>query len=791
MSEGYNFDAIRAENPIASIIGKVVTLKRSGREWKGICPFHNEKSPSFTVYKDRFHCFGCASDGDVIDFVARIEGISSAEAVKKLAGGNSPKMTADLKRKIADDRRRSEEKLALEHARARLEAQRRWENANPIDGPNAYLEKKGVAPHGCKADGDKLMVPIYDDEGEIMSVQTIAPDSGKRFHKGAKVMGGRMNIGIHFGKTIICEGYATGASIFEATAEQACVAFSKANIHVVAREFAAAGVPFIIAADTNAIAEMQDLARELKALVVAPECGSDFNDQEQERGADSVRKTFVEAMQAYALEKQHVEDVAAAEANPVDLWATHSPPPLPHGLLPKQIEDFAFILADVMGADAGGLAMAALTCCGAMIDDRICLKIKRHERWTESARIWVALIGGPSVLKSPVMRTAGAHIAKLDSQRVWQHAQDMQKFYADKADGMKGDPPRPPERFRINDTTVEAAQEILKNTPRGILCSQDELAGWFAGMERNGKGKGGDNSFWLQAFNGGQFSVDRVGRGSVPIENLSISLIGGIQPEKIRGIMSEAADDGMMQRFFPIVLSDSGYDKDVETPDVHDRYEALLDSLYALKPPAGFLGDRQLVFDDQAQDFRSDLARKHVDMVSVLAHANGKIASHIGKYNGLFGRLCVIWHCIENASSGDALPDTVTIGTARKVAAFMHEYLFRHLKSFYTGVLGMSDDLDAVRDLGGYILAHGKESVTMRDLSRSTQRLKRLDRFEGARIFEQMEAYGWLEQAHKRNDAPQWIVNPRVHEIYEEKARAEKDRREDAREKIAKLMGRD
>ena len=79
----------------------------------------------------------------------------------------------------------------------------------------------------------------------------------------------------------------------------------------------------------------------------------------------------------------------------------------------------------------------------------------------------------------------------------------------------------------------------------------------------------------------------------------------------------------------------------------------------------------------------------------------------------------------------------------------------------------------------------------MRDLSRSTRVLKGLDRFQGARIFEQLEALGWLEQVHKRADAPQWQVNPRVHELYNEKAKAEKDRRETIRGEIVKYLGMD
>ena len=72
---------------ITELIGSYVQLKRKGRLYGGLCPFHSEKSPSFYVYPDTqsFYCFGCGATGDVIDFVARLFGLSSYEAAKKLA----------------------------------------------------------------------------------------------------------------------------------------------------------------------------------------------------------------------------------------------------------------------------------------------------------------------------------------------------------------------------------------------------------------------------------------------------------------------------------------------------------------------------------------------------------------------------------------------------------------------------------------------------------------------------------------------------------------------------------
>ena len=79
-------DELRTRTPLAAVIGRRVKLARSGRQWKGCCPFHDEKSASFYVYDDGFHCFGCGAHGDVIGFVMQCQGLSFIEAVNQLAG---------------------------------------------------------------------------------------------------------------------------------------------------------------------------------------------------------------------------------------------------------------------------------------------------------------------------------------------------------------------------------------------------------------------------------------------------------------------------------------------------------------------------------------------------------------------------------------------------------------------------------------------------------------------------------------------------------------------------------
>ncbi|MBM3492430.1 MAG: DNA primase [Alphaproteobacteria bacterium] len=80
-------EELKARVSLVDLIGRRVRLAKRGREWTGLCPFHNEKTPSFSVNEAKgfFHCFGCAAHGGAIDFVMRAEGLAFPEAVERLA----------------------------------------------------------------------------------------------------------------------------------------------------------------------------------------------------------------------------------------------------------------------------------------------------------------------------------------------------------------------------------------------------------------------------------------------------------------------------------------------------------------------------------------------------------------------------------------------------------------------------------------------------------------------------------------------------------------------------------
>ena len=80
-------DQIKDQIELVSVIGRRVNLKKKGREYLGICPFHNEKTASFTVNEDKgfFHCFGCGEHGSIFDFLMKIDNLTFPEAVERLA----------------------------------------------------------------------------------------------------------------------------------------------------------------------------------------------------------------------------------------------------------------------------------------------------------------------------------------------------------------------------------------------------------------------------------------------------------------------------------------------------------------------------------------------------------------------------------------------------------------------------------------------------------------------------------------------------------------------------------
>ena len=112
-------DELRARTPLAAVVGRRVRLSRSGRQMKGCCPFHNEKTPSFYVYEDgQYHCFGCGAHGDAISFVMQTEGAGFMEAVERLAAEAGMEVPKPSPEAAEAERKRLDLGAVLESAQA-------------------------------------------------------------------------------------------------------------------------------------------------------------------------------------------------------------------------------------------------------------------------------------------------------------------------------------------------------------------------------------------------------------------------------------------------------------------------------------------------------------------------------------------------------------------------------------------------------------------------------------------------------------------------------------------------
>ena len=495
------------------------------------------------------------------------------------------------------------------------------------------------------------------------------------------------------------------------------------------------------------------------------------------------RGVFVEAQENWGWSNplaRHEAEPAEDDPNPADLWSGYPPPELPIGLLPPVIEAFARKHGEVMGVDPAGLAMAALAVASAAITDAIVVQVKQHDRsWRESARLWVGLVGVPSRKKTPIINVAAYPLRRIEAELAAEYAAELAEYDAlDQAERQEAERPRRKRRI-IQDLTVEAAQEVLKDNPWGLLSVQDELSGWFGSMDKYSPGKAAqaDRGFWLQSFNGGGYNVDRISRGSVFIKNCSVCLLGGIQPEPMRKIAKDIGDDGLVQRFIPVVLRPAGNGLDVPTNAVVARYGDLIRDLTAHE---GLV----LHFDDGARAIRQALEVKNLAAVQALETVSPKLSTHYGKYDGLFARLCVLWHVIEHADD-DTIPATIPAAVAAKVAAFLDKFIRPSAVAFYRGALGFSDDFEEVQALAAFILAERLEEVDARTVQRSGG-FQTYTADAVRYLCEKLDAFGWLTPVGFKGAgrATRWRVNARVHQLFEEHGARERERRELAREAL-------
>ena len=178
MPGGYSqqlLDEIRSRADILEIVGQVVKLKRTGENWKGLCPFHSEKTPSFTVNSKRniYHCFGCGAGGDAFSFLMRQERVAFPEAVRTLADRAGVALPDAGQRAPEVDGKLEALRRAMALA-AEFYTRSLWEPGG--EKARAYLEQRGVDPEVAKRFGLGYAPESWNALLGVMARQGIGED---------------------------------------------------------------------------------------------------------------------------------------------------------------------------------------------------------------------------------------------------------------------------------------------------------------------------------------------------------------------------------------------------------------------------------------------------------------------------------------------------------------------------------------------------------------------------------------------------------------------------------------
>ena len=447
-----------------------------------------------------------------------------------------------------------------------------------------------------------------------------------------------------------------------------------------------------------------------------------------------------------------------------------------------------------MGVDPTSIALGSLVTCASVIHDDWKVQPKRHDKtWTESARVWGCIVGDPSSMKSPVIMACTRVIDRLEADARKRHDADMEiyeiAFAAWKKIKDNEEPaPRAPKllRYLVEGATMEAFQEVLRDDPKAkqravagkVLCRQDEMSEWAGNLDRYGGGKGGgDRGAYLRLYNGGRFTVDRIARGSFAVSNWSACFLTGCQPEPIQKIARDASEDGLLQRFIYAVppASSEGMDQP-EDEAALDGYYATVRSLAVLRPltkESGY-GHEHVQFHELAHVHREAID-KAARAIAMIPDTSNRVKSTVGKWPGLFARLCLTFHMIEAVKLG-RVSYIIPEATAAQVKDYMLEIVLPHLIRA-DATMFLTPQTGHARWVAGYILAHDVEVISTRDIVRAYRQLRSPEQSrELTATMNSLVAVGWLDPIQPRNPLSQvnsWRVNPDVHVQFEERARQE------------------
>lgn len=438
-------------------------------------------------------------------------------------------------------------------------------------------------------------------------------------------------------------------------------------------------------------------------------------------------------------------------------------------LMPNSLRPLVKDIAHRMQVPPDFPAVAVVVTLAGLTNRRAMIQPKELDTaWSVIPNVWGGIVAPPGMLKSPVISAVTSPARAIESkwrsedagvQREYEdalemHEAKMKAWKAETQSALKAGetPPQKPDctltaptprRLMTNDATFEALHRLLAETPAGLFVLTDELTGWLAGLERQGREQ--ERSFFLECWNGdSSHTIDRIGRGSVFVPHACVSLFGGIQPARLRSYLADAlkdgpSNDGLMQRFQLLVWPDApeGWVYVDIAPD--ESAQRVAESIYQRLAGMDSVSPLRLKFSKDAQtlfvDFLTDLeSRIRGNDLSPAMKA------HLSKYRSLMPSLALLF------TLADGQTDCVPLRQARRAAAWC-DYLETHARRVYASA--SPPEQDAARTLARH-LAKGWEATegqfTLRDLYR--KQWAGLDTTDAARkALEVLQEWEWVRIA--------------------------------------------
>ncbi len=639
-----------------------------------------------------------------------------------------------------------------EHERERVEMARRakarktaaWilERPKPVTN-HAYLAAKGVQGFGdVRERRGALVLPLRDANGELHSLQFIGADGSKRFLSGGHVAGCCFTLANNpDGALVLCEGYATGASVHEATGLATVCAMNAGNLLAAARslreKFPTREI--IIAADNDqftdgnpGLSKAREAALAVDAKLAVPQFQdlttkpTDFNDLHQLQGPDAVKAQI----QSAATPTQN--DWQTPKPLPADLPAV---PPFDLDWLPDTFRPWIQDVAERMQCPPDFPAVGALVAVGSLVSRKVGIRPKCQDDWLVVPNLWGGIVGRPGLLKTPALEQPmlplrrlvvealdrhalekreheinamlQAQTAKIAEKNMAAHLKkgDQQSARAEAENIVDAGAAEPVcRRYETNDPTIEKLGVLLAENPTGLLLFRDELIGFLRGLDR--EGHEGDRATYLEMWNGtGSFISDRIQRGTVRTPAV-LSILGGIQPDLLTAYVREAVRggqgaDGLLQRFQLFVWPDiSKQWRNVDRwPDTTARNEAfdVFKYLDELTPEAvgadTSAGIPFLRFAPAAQE-RFDGWRAELEIRLRNDTEHPAFEAHLAKYRKLVPALALLTHLASRATG------PVSLAALHKALSWT-KYLEAHARRIFSAVL--RPDTAAARELAKHL----------------------------------------------------------------------------------------